>query len=146
MTRRLSAVALAATLALSGAAASAEDSPDGPPAEVLDKAFGAAAEAHRVAHGLTKPKNPNSAAGLTKDEKVTRKAERRAAHFQALAEKHAARGKGHASAVHDALARGESPSSLAGLNADAAKAMAKANKALRKAAGDDDTDADDTDD
>lgn len=133
MTRRLTAAALAAVLALSGAAASAEDAPDGPPAEVLDKAFGAAAEAHRVAHGLTKPKNPNSAAGLSKDEKIARRAERRAARFQALAEKHAARGNGNASAVHDALARGESPSSIAGLNAEAAKAVAKANKALRKA-------------
>lgn len=121
MKRRVIPAALVA-LALTASAAVATE---GPSDRALERARGAVAEARAVAQGLTQ--DPPGQA-----QKVRAQAAK-AAKWEALVAKFADRERGNAGRVHQALLEGRSPSELAGVNAEAAKVMAKANKALKEA-------------
>lgn len=112
---------------LLGTSASVAIAAEGPSDRALEQARGAVAEARAVAQGLSE--DPPGQA-----QKVRAQAAK-AAKWEALVAKFAGREHGNAGRVHEALLAGRSPSELAGVNAEAARVMAKANKAL-KAAGD----------
>lgn len=122
MKRRVTLAAAVALLMTTSAAIAAE----GPSDRALERAKGAVAEARAVAQGLTE-----DPPGQT--QKVRAQAAK-AAKWQALVDKFEGRERGNAGRVHEALLNGQSPSELAGVNAEAARVLAKANKAL-KAAG-----------
>ena len=115
-------VALALLLAASASVAVAAE---GPSDRALERARGAVAEARAVAQGLSEDPPGQS-------QKVRAQAAK-AAKWEALVAKFAGRERGNAGRVHEALLAGRSPSELAGVNAEAAKVMAKANKALKDA-------------
>jgi hypothetical protein len=121
MKRRVIPAALVA-LALTASAAVATE---GPSDRALEHARGAVAEARAVAQGLTQ--DPPGQA-----QKVRAQAAK-AAKWEALVAKFAGREHGNAGRVHEALLAGRSPSELAGVNAEAARVLAKANKAMKEA-------------
>jgi hypothetical protein len=121
MKRRMTIAAAIALLLTASAAVAAE----GPSDRALERARGAVAEARAVAQGLTEDA-PGQA-------QKARAQAARADKWEALAQKFAGRERGNAGRVHEALLAGRSPSELAGVNAEAAKVMAKANKAMKEA-------------
>ena len=121
---RGSRLALVVALVL-GASASVAVAAEGPSDRALERARGAVAEARAVAQGLSE--DPPGQA-----QKVRAQAAK-AAKWEALVAKFEGRERGNAGRVHQALLEGRSPSELAGVNAEAAKVMAKANKALKEA-------------
>lgn len=125
MTRRWLPLLASALLALASVPALAQDDTDGadeggPPAHVLEKARGQARAAQVRANELAEGRQPGDPPpGLAKAKDKVRGWQKT--------------GRGNAGRVHEALLAGRSPSELAGLNAEAAKAMAKATKALKEA-------------
>jgi hypothetical protein len=120
-TRRRVTIVTVVVLAASAVPALAQDVTPGPPAEVLERARGQARAAQVRANEIAaEGRGPGQAPpGLAKAGEKLRGWERT--------------GRGNAGRVHEALLAGRSPSELAGLNAEAARAMAEATKALKEA-------------